>query len=147
MIKTILAAGAMAATLAMSGGAAEAKTHVTIGIGIGGYPCYNHYNPVFCGGYPPPPYYDPPPFYDPPPVYHNPPPYYDPPPGYGYGYGYGVSCGQAARMLRSRGYYSVRVNSCGGRYHTFVAYRGGGQFVVRVRSSNGHIRSITRVFY
>jgi hypothetical protein len=144
MIKTILAAGAMAATLAMSGGVAEAKTHIHIGIGIGGYPCYDRYNPIYCGDYQPP-YNDPPPFYDPPPVYHNPPPYFDPPPGYGYGYG--VSCGQAARMLRSRGFYSVQVNSCGGRYHTFVAYRGGGQFVVRIRASNGHIRSITRVYY
>jgi hypothetical protein len=125
MIKTILAAGAMAATLAMSGGVAEAKTHIHIGIGIGGYPCYDRYNPIYCGDYQPP-YYDPPPAYD---------------------YGYGVSCGQAARMLRSRGFYSVQVNSCGGRYHTFVAYRNGGQFVVRIRASNGHIRSVTRVYY
>ena len=58
MIKTTLAAGAMAAALAMSGGAAEAKTSVHIGIGIGGYPCYDRYNPIYCGDYQPP-YNDP----------------------------------------------------------------------------------------
>jgi WXXGXW repeat (2 copies) len=61
--------------LLLAGTSLFARTHVSIGIGIGGYYPYGYYYA------PPPVYYAPPPvYYEPPPVYYEPPvaPYYAP---------------------------------------------------------------------
>jgi len=144
MLKETVAAGFMAAALALTPTAASAKTQVHIGVGIGvPGPCYGYgYGYAGCGyGYYPGGYY---------PYdnwddgyyrnYRRPNYYYrDYPNDYPAAR---VSCGEARRILSHRGFRRVQVNSCGGRYHTFIARKGGETFVIKVSSRNGAIRSI-----
>lgn len=142
MLKETVAAGFMAAALALAPTAASAKTQVHIGVGIGvPGPCYDYAYPGCGYGYYPGGYY----------TYDN--GGYDDYPNYrrpNYHYreypndypAARISCGEARRILSHRGFRRVQVNSCGGRYHTFIARKGGETFVIKVSSRNGAIRSI-----
>jgi len=147
MFKKILMAAGLAAAFTLSAHVAEAKVNVIIGIGNSGH-CYNHYSPIYCGGYGYFPrrsygyfphgsygYYPRLGFYDP---Y---PPFYDDPyrPNYDYDR---VSCKEARWIVRERGFRDVRTTSCGGKYHVFVAKKRGGVFRIKVYSRNGRIQSI-----
>lgn len=130
MFKGTLAAGVVAATMAAFAGAADAKTNVQIGIGIGvpGWGndrCYWEFDDRYCDrGYRPSGFIEPP-------------RYYDPPRGYGR-----VSCREARQIVREEGFRRVRTESCGGKYHRFIGFQDGEPYLIRVRSRNGAIRSV-----
>lgn len=56
-----------------------------------------------------------------------------------------VSCGQGQRIMRNRGYWDVRVRSCGGRFHVYRAWRGNSRWEVWMRSSDGRIVDRRRI--
>lgn len=130
IMKSILAATAVAATLAAAAPAAEAHhhhIHLNIGIGLGdpgyGYP-------------PPPPVYAPPP----PPAYYPPPPpprYYDP--SADYADSYGISCGEGRQIVRESGFYHVRTVECDGQNFKYTGYRHGNSYIIKVDSESGDI--------
>lgn len=71
-------------------------------------------------------------------------------PGYVYRRGYGwyrpgyynrdrMSCGEARREVRSRGYYNVRTVECRGTTYTFRAWRNGRNFQLLVNSRTGAV--------
>lgn len=129
MFRTTLAAGMMAASMAAFAGAADAKTSVHIGVGIGvpGWSderCYWDYDGRYCDMI-----YRPPGFIEPP-RYHYP-DYYG-----------RVSCREARQIVREEGFRRVRTESCGGKYHRFIGYRYGEPYLIKVRSRTGEIRSI-----
>lgn len=135
MLKNLVAAAAVAGSLAAFGSVAEAKTHVTIGVGIGAPGCYGYdcnYQPDWQPGYG---------VYD----------------GYGSGYdGYDgpryrhdaifmdnyVSCKEAAWNLRADGWHNVRTRSCRGFIYTFNGVRGYTPGIVRVDGRTGEIISV-----
>ena len=132
IMKSILAATAVAATLAATAPAAEAKIHVNIGIGV---PVYDpgYYDPAF--DYPPPP----PPPRRPRHVYVD--PGYDP--AY-YEEDYGISCGQGRRIVRNAGFYHVSTIECDGQNFKYEADRRGRSYVVKVDSRTGEIIGASR---
>jgi hypothetical protein len=134
IMKSILAATAVAATLAVAAPAAEAhhhhhRLHVNLGINIGS-PGY--VDPGFY--YPPPP---PPHFYHPRPVYADP----------GYGYAdpadyqddYGISCGEGRRIVWQSGFHDVRTVECDGRNYKYTGFRHGDSWIVVLDSETGEI--------
>lgn len=127
-IKSLVAAAVMSAGIVMSAGAADAKTNITIGIGI---PGQGYYDDGYGYGYPPRYYYE-----EPRRVYYQP-RYYQP--------RYRVSCGQAARALRQSGYRRVEPQDCSGSRYSFVAWRRGHPFVVSVSSRSGRIIGRSRL--
>jgi hypothetical protein len=50
-----------------------------------------------------------------------------------------ISCGEARSLVRDRGYNRVRRLSCGGRIHTFEAFRRGRLWLVTVHARTGNI--------
>jgi hypothetical protein len=56
-----------------------------------------------------------------------------------------VSCSQGQRIMRNRGYWDVRVRSCGGRFHVYRAWRGNSRWEVWMRSSDGRIVDRRRI--
>lgn len=78
-------------------------------------------------------------------------------PGYGYGYGNGygngygryhrgynnnrnrISCGEARREVRNRGYHDVRTIECNGSTYTFRGWRNGRSFQLLVNSRSGAV--------
>jgi hypothetical protein len=56
-----------------------------------------------------------------------------------------VSCGQGQRIMRNRGYWDVRIRSCGGRLHVYRAWRGNSRWEVWMRSSDGRIVDRRRI--
>jgi hypothetical protein len=133
MIKTFLAVAAVAFTAAtFSGGTAEAKTNVHIGIGVGDPFYYGDcdYSLIFhnCGYYHPRyRYYRPHTFY---PRYHE------------RRYVDKLSCREVRSNLRARGYRNVESRDCNGQYYSFNATRRGQAVRVTVNAYSG---SITRV--
>ena len=123
IVKSLVTAAVVSAGIALSAGAADAKTNINIGIGIGG-PIYA--DPDY--GYPPPP-----------PVY-----YYDRQPVYYYERR-GISCGQAARSLRHNGYRHIEPQDCSGRRYSFIAWRNGRPYIVSVSSRSGRIIGRSRL--
>jgi hypothetical protein len=132
--KTILAATAIAATLAVAAPAAEAhhrhKLHINVGIGLVD-PGYN------------PGYYDPALDYPPPPPPRRPRPVYEPDYGYGdpvdYGDDYGVSCGEGRQIVRHSGFRNVRTVECDGQNFKYTGYRRGDTWLVMIDSRTGEI--------
>jgi hypothetical protein len=116
-IKSLVAAAVMSAGIVMSAGAADAKTNITIGIGI---PGPGYYDDGYGYGYPPRYYYD-----EPRRVYYQP--------------RYRLSCGQAVRNLRHNGYRRIEPQDCSGSRYSFIAWRRGHPFVVSVSSRSGRI--------
>ena len=144
LAKFKLAAGVLAAFVALAPLPASAKTTVHVGVGFGGgwgYPGwgYGHrcWNWAYgrCGwGYRP--YY--------PPVVNY---YYNPYPDYGYPPpppAYRVSCNAAKSIVYHSGYGHVSVVDCGGKYHVFNATRNGHYYRLRVNSWNGGLVVIAR---
>lgn len=134
--KSILAATAIAATLAVGAPTAEAhhrhKKHINIEIGLGD-PGYNpgYYDPSF--DYPPPP---------PPPRFH-PRPVYEPDYGYAdpvdYDDDYGISCGEGRQIVRHSGFRNVRPVDCDGQNFKYTGYRRGNTWLVMIDSRTGEI--------
>jgi hypothetical protein len=124
LIKSLIAAAAVSTGIALSAGAADARTNITIGVGIPG--------PIYAE-----PGYDYPPQ---PPVY-----YYDEPRPVYYYPRYRVSCGQAARALRHSGYRHIEPQDCSGRRYSFIAWRQGHPYVVSVSSRTGRIIGRSRL--
>jgi hypothetical protein len=124
-IRTLLAAAAMSAGIAGSAVTADAKTNITIGVGI---PAPVYVEPEYIYEEPPPPprrrvYVEE--------VYDD---------GYEEPHrSYRVSCGQAARMLRNNGYRRVEAQDCGGRRYSFVGWRRGEPYLVTVSARSGRI--------
>jgi hypothetical protein len=50
-----------------------------------------------------------------------------------------ISCGEARSLVRDRGYNRVRRLSCGGRVHSFEAFRRGRLWLVTVHARTGNI--------
>jgi hypothetical protein len=131
IMKSILAATAVAATLAVAAPAAEAHHHhINLDIGIGlGNPGY--VEPGF--DYPPPP---PPrrprprPIYQPDYGYDDPADYYD---------NYGVSCGEGRQIVRQNGFYHVGTVECDGQNFKYVGYRRGTSYLIMLDSRTGEI--------
>jgi hypothetical protein len=145
MLKTFMAAAGIVGALALFPQAAEAKVNVFVG-GYGGYGfaecqgrlgwrhCYGGY-PGY-GRYPGYGYYAPPP----------PPRFYDGYDGYDDGYDVGrLSCREARRILRSRGYRDIVARDCRGGTYSFFATRRGQPYRITVSASRGRIISITRI--
>jgi hypothetical protein len=127
MLKTLLVAAGVALGVALSGQAAEAKTHVFIGIGgfPGGYCGGYYYDRYRCGGY----------GYIPHRVYRD--PYI----------ARGISCSEAAWRLRDRGYRNVVARDCRGSTYGYTARKRGGPVSIRVNAYNGGIISVRPIYY
>jgi hypothetical protein len=52
-----------------------------------------------------------------------------------------LSCRQVRRSLRARGWRNIEAQDCDGRYYSFIAYRHGDAYELRVRSRDGEIVS------
>jgi hypothetical protein len=135
-LKTTIAAGFAALSMAFLTGAAEAKTKVVIGIGTpgwyhGGY-CYNH--PYRCRPAPRAVYYN----------YHvNPGPviyYNNRAPLRGK-----MSCNRARNLVDDSGFNRVNVRECGGSVYTFTGMRNGNRFVVKVDAFARRIVGVGRI--
>ena len=139
LVKGTLAAGLMAVSLAVSPVAAEAKTKVHVGIGIGswGGGCYGQFR-RHCGygwghGYRSHigvyPYYD---------------PYFRRHPRVYYRYNR-VTCGEARNILRDRGFHRIRSRDCGGSTYVFTAVKRGHVYRVAISSRSGAIIGTRRI--
>jgi hypothetical protein len=113
MFKKILMAAGLAAAFSLSPQPAEAKVNVYIGIGEPGGYCYYNYDPFRCGGFG---YY---------PVFRD-----------------HLSCRQATRILRDRGYRNIIATDCRGKTYTFIARKRGGEFRIKFNSYSGRITSV-----
>jgi hypothetical protein len=136
IMKSILAATAVAATLAVAA-PAEAhhhhKLHIGLGINLGDPGYYPDYNPGYYDPPPPPPRYVP----RPRPVYVE--------PDYGYDQeDYGVSCGQGRRIVRNSGFYNVSTIECDGQNFKYEAERRGRTYIVKLDSRTGEIIQANR---
>jgi hypothetical protein len=132
MIRKILAAAAVAMTAMTFGGAsdAEAKTRVYIGVGVGDpfyYPRCD-YSLVFddCR------------YYGPRYRYYRPRYYQEP------RYVERLTCREARRELRARGYRDIAVRDCNGRQYSFNATRRGRDVRITMSSRSGEIISVRR---
>jgi hypothetical protein len=109
IFRGILAATAVAASIAMAPTTADAKTNVHIGVGVG--------VPGFYDPYPHRRYYD---------------DYYRRPI-------YRIGCRAGANIVRDHGYRRVHVRDCGGRTYSYVGWKRGIRFIVYVNARNGVI--------
>jgi hypothetical protein len=118
--KSLIAAGAVIASLATFAPVqqAEAKVHIDVGVGLGvggfypGYPGYGY--------------------------------------GYGYGYapvvdpyyggGYGISCGKGRKIVKWAGFYNVNPMSCGGPVFIYEAWKAGNPYKVKVNMDGDIIK-------
>jgi hypothetical protein len=112
MYKMIAAGGlALLAAFAVQPTAAQAGTHIGVGVGIGG------------GWYPPPPAYEP--RYR---VYE--------PDDYDDDY---ISCSEGRRIVRDYGFYNVRPTRCGGEVYRYQAVKRHQLWSVKVSARSGRI--------
>lgn len=143
MLKKMIVAAAVAVSALSLPQAADAKTNVTIGIGVPGAcvgnPYYCDQGPGWDGGYG---YYD---------GYDD-----DWAPGYGVYHPRRVQyhrdfirdslrCKEARWLLEERGWRNVRARDCNGVSYTFTASRRGVVSLVRVNAYSGRITSIRRL--
>jgi hypothetical protein len=115
ILKSLIAASAVAVTIAAASAPASAKVNVD----------------VYLGGYDPG-YYEP--AY---PVYEE--PRYRP--RYERRY-YGISCEAGRQEVRSAGFRKVRALDCGGRSYAYRARRNGETYIVEVSRRSGDIISV-----
>lgn len=142
LMKGTLAASLIAATLAFSPGAADAKTKVHIN--IGGWPshCNAYRADGYCGpGYG---YYNDGRYYDDPVWLYDDQPRYDDDRRHSRRDA-NISCGEAREMLRDRGYRRINSRDCGGRTYVFTAVKRGNLYRIEVRSRNGAVISVDRI--
>jgi hypothetical protein len=116
--KVLVAAAALTAAVVATP-PAEAKTHVSIGLGFGG----GYYGGGYYGG-----------------GYGYDEGYY---PVYGGDYD-GISCGKAKRIVQNHGFHNVYATDCGGRYMRFKAKKYGEWYRVKVDRS-GHIVDVDNI--
>jgi hypothetical protein len=120
IIKTLIAAAAVAATVGVAAPAAEAKTNWDIQVQLGApvYPAYDY-------GYD----------YEPVRPHHPRRPVVvvddveD----------YGISCGEGRRLVRGSGFRNVSAFDCDGRTYGYTAWRRGEMYRVTVDSYRGNI--------
>ncbi len=55
-----------------------------------------------------------------------------------------ISCFEGERILRNRGFHSIRRVDCRGRYFVYRATRRGNRYEIAVRSSNGRVVDVRR---
>jgi hypothetical protein len=117
-IKSIVSAAVVSAGLVFASGAADAKTNIDIGIGIG-VPAYPGYYEDYPGyGY-----------------------YYEPrPPVYAYPRRQSL-CSAIARNLRNNGYRHVQAQDCSGRRFSYVGWSRGHRYLITVSSRSGQVIS------
>jgi hypothetical protein len=128
--KLLIAAGVVGAIAAFSQ-AAEAKVNVFLGVNTPGF-CDD---PYYCGG---PGYYVPPP----PRIYHPPRNVYLYDEQQDDSYDDGLSCGEARRLIRHRGYRDIVARDCSGGTYSFFATRRGQPYKINVNAYRGRIVSI-----
>lgn len=125
--KSLIAATAVAATMAVALPASDAKADVdvTIGLGVGGYypDYYPAYRPYAYGGYG---HYERYNRYD---AYDR--------------YDHGISCGKGRRIVDHSGFNNVRAIDCNGSNYRYSAWKKGHRYVVRV-NRDGDITRIRR---
>jgi hypothetical protein len=127
-LKTLLAAGALAAVIGIALPATAAKADVAVGIGVGIYPPVSAgigWGGGYDGGY-----------------------------GGGYGGGYHrprypdydryVSCRDGRRILWRSGYSGIEVRSCRGGFYRYTAWRNGKQFLMAV-DARGDVSRLRRI--
>jgi hypothetical protein len=141
-LKSLALAGLAAAGLALSIGAADAKTRLHIGVGVGD-DCAYYGNCYYDNG--------------------------GDGVGYGYygggtddGYDYrrrhrssydydedygGLSCWQARRIVRNQGFRRVQAQDCSGRRYTFTGWSQGEPFRIKVSAQSGRIISVRPLGY
>lgn len=121
-LKSLFAAGFVAATLALLPGAApaEAKTRVFISIGapVHAYSCGNYRRNCFA---PRPRYFAPRPVV----LYRAP--------------ARRLSCSAALRVVGGGGFYKVRTYGCRGDVYSFIGHRHGHPYRVKVNAVTGRI--------
>ena len=114
--KSLIAAAALATTMAVALPAQQAQAGVDIDIGVGFGGFYPGYYPDYGYGY-----------------------------GYGGGYGHhAISCRKGARIVDSSGFNHVRAVDCSLPGYKYTAWRHGRKFIVRV-NGNGHITGAHRI--
>ena len=59
--------------------------------------------------------------------------------------GRAISCAEGARRVRSRGFRDVRRIDCSGRVFVYRGWRGGRQYEIAVRRSNGRVVDVHRI--
>ena len=123
-LKSILTAGAIATSLAGFASTADAKVKIYLGVGDpnyygDGYNGAGYYGDGYSGEGD---------------DYRRPQRYYDDRPTR-------YSCRQVRRQLRARGWRNIEAQDCEGRYYSFIAYRHGDAYELRVRSRDGEIVS------
>jgi len=61
-------------------------------------------------------------------------------------HGRGITCWDGVRLLRNRGFRDiVRVN-CHGRYFVYRGWRGGSRFEIGIRSRDGRVVDVRRIW-
>jgi hypothetical protein len=147
-LKTLAVAALAVTGLTLGVGAADAKTRVHIGVGIGnqcdvygncyggGYdPGYGGYDPgygYYDSGYPQDDS-----------VYRHHRRHYDNYDEQDYG---GLSCGEARRLVRNEGFRHVQAEDCSGRRFSFTGWRHGDEFAIRVSARSGQIISVRPLY-
>jgi hypothetical protein len=59
--------------------------------------------------------------------------------------GRAISCAEGARRVHNRGFRNVRRIDCSGRFFVYRASRGGRQYEIAVRRSNGRVVDVRRI--
>jgi len=125
--KSLIAAAAIAAIMAVALPAQEAKADidVDIGIGVGGFHPGYGYND------------------------------YDDDYGYGYGYGYGypvhkpqsytISCNKGRRIVDNAGFNKVKAVDCSLPGYRYTAWKKGRKYMVRM-NGRGNITGVSKIF-
>jgi hypothetical protein len=124
IMKSLIAAAAVAVVAAGAAAPANAKVHVDLY--LGGY-APNYYEPSY-------------PVYDPPPRRHH---YEEPAPVYD---SYGISCDDGIDQVREAGFYKVRALSCEGRRYTYKGRRDGYKYIIKVSRRSGDIVSVQAAY-
>jgi hypothetical protein len=58
---------------------------------------------------------------------------------------YRYNCADAQRVLKGRGFSSIKTSACGGRYHNFVARWKGKSYKIKVSGATADIVTMKRV--
>jgi hypothetical protein len=132
MFRKLLMAASVVGAIAAFSQAAQAEVNSYLGGHTKGF-CDD---PYYCGG---PGYYVPPP---PPPFYHQPRNVYLYDDQQDDSYDEGLSCGEARRLIRQRGYRDIVARDCTGGTYSFFATRRGQPYKINVNAYRGRIVSI-----
>jgi hypothetical protein len=118
IMKSLIAASAIGAAIAVAAPAQQAEAKVNVYVGIGG-----GYGPGFYPGYG----YG----YEPHPVYHP---------------HWGISCGKGRNIVRWSGFHKVQPIDCSAPVYQYRAWKNGAPWRVKV-SAKGHIINAKPLYY